>query len=60
MSSNAALGLIAGILLAIAGIAGGFGGFVLAILLGIVGLALGLQRDGAIDFGALLRSKNRG
>ncbi|GAC66463.1 hypothetical protein [Gordonia soli] len=60
MTNNATIGLLAGLLLAIAVTTGGFGGFVLAILLGGIGLALGLQRDGAVDLGALLRSRNRG
>ncbi|ACY22553.1 hypothetical protein Gbro_3349 [Gordonia bronchialis DSM 43247] len=60
MNNNATLGLLVGLLLAIAATTGGFGGFVLAVLLGGIGLALGLQRDGTIDLGALLRSRNRG
>jgi len=60
MINNATLGLFAGLLLAIAANTGGFGGFVLAVLLGAVGLTLGLQRDGVVDLGALLRSRNRG
>ncbi|MCH5643705.1 MULTISPECIES: DUF2273 domain-containing protein [unclassified Gordonia (in: high G+C Gram-positive bacteria)] len=60
MINNATLGLFAGLLLAIAATTGGFGGFVLAVLLGAVGLTLGLQRDGVVDLGALLRSRNRG
>ncbi|GAA1480854.1 hypothetical protein GCM10009624_12940 [Gordonia sinesedis] len=60
MGNNATIGLIAGLLLAVAATTGGFGGFVLAVVLGVIGLALGLQRDGTIDLGALLRSRNRG
>ncbi|GAA3694595.1 DUF2273 domain-containing protein [Gordonia hankookensis] len=60
MANNATIGLIAGLLLAIAATTGGFGGFVLALVLGAVGLAIGLQRDGVVDLGALLRSRNRG
>lgn len=60
MGNNATIGLFVGLLLALAATTGGFGGFVLALLLGVVGLTLGLQRDGAIDLGALLRSRNRG
>ncbi|AFA74164.1 hypothetical protein GPOL_c31490 [Gordonia polyisoprenivorans VH2] len=60
MGNNATIGLIVGLLLALAVTTGGFGGFVLALVLGGIGLALGLQRDGAIDLGALLRSRNRG
>ena len=60
MGNNATIGLIVGLLLALAVTTGGFGGFVLALVLGGIGLALGLQRDGAIDLGALLRSRTRG
>jgi uncharacterized membrane protein len=58
--SNATLGLFAGLLLAIAGITGGFGGFMFAVVLGGLGLAVGAHRDGSIDLGALLRSRGRG
>ncbi|GAB2666477.1 hypothetical protein GCM10027169_30710 [Gordonia jinhuaensis] len=58
--SNAIIGLFVGLLLAIAATTGGFGGFILAIVLGVIGLAIGLQRDGTIDLMALLRSRNRG
>ena len=60
MSDNATIGLLVGILLAIAATTGGFGGFILALVLGAVGLSIGLQRDGVIDLGSLLRSRNRG
>ena len=58
--SNAVLGLFIGLLLAIAGVTGGFGGFLLALVLGAIGLAVGLQLDGKVDLGALLRSRGRG
>ncbi|QDQ96592.1 MULTISPECIES: DUF2273 domain-containing protein [Tomitella] len=58
--SMAAVGLIAGILLVIAGTTGGLLGFVFAVLLGAVGLALGAHHDGAIDLAGLLRSRGRG
>ncbi|MDV7135254.1 DUF2273 domain-containing protein [Williamsia muralis] len=60
MSNNAAVGLMAGLLLAVAAITGGFGGFVIGVLLGGIGLALGLHRDGVVDLGALLRRRDRG
>lgn len=60
MGNNATIGLFAGLLLALAVTTGGFGGFVLALVLGAVGLALGLQRDGVVDLGALLKNRNRG
>lgn len=56
----ATLGLFAGLLLAIAGATGGFGGFLFAVALGALGLALGAHRDGTIDLGALLRGRGRG
>ncbi|NLG54555.1 MAG: DUF2273 domain-containing protein [Rhodococcus sp.] len=58
--SNSALGLLAGLLLALAAITGGFTGFILAILLGGVGLAIGAHRDGRIDLGAVLHNRGRG
>ncbi|MBJ8348716.1 DUF2273 domain-containing protein [Antrihabitans sp. YC2-6] len=58
--NSATLGLFAGILLALAGIVGGFGGFLFALVLGCVGLAVGAHRDGTIDLGALLRGRGRG
>ena len=58
--NNAIVGLFAGLLLALAAVAGGLAGFLLAIALGAAGLVLGLNRDGNIDLGALLRSRGRG
>ena len=60
MSNNAVIGLFTGLLLAIAAVTGGWSGLLLAVVLGVIGLLLGLQRDGAIDLGTLLRSRNRG
>ena len=60
MSTNAGIGLLAGLLLAIAAVTGGFSGFVIGVLLGGIGLALGLQRDGVIDLSALVRRRDRG
>ena len=60
MNNNATIGLLVGLLLAIAATTGGFGGFILAIVLGAIGLAIGLKRDGTIDLSGLLRSRNRG
>jgi len=58
--STSTLGLLAGLLLGVAGAAGGFGGFLLALVLGVVGFLLGGQRDGDIDLGALLPGRRRG
>ncbi len=60
MPQNAVVGMIAGLLLAIAAITGGFGGFVLALVLGAIGVLAGLQRDGVIDVRDVVRSRNRG
>ncbi|GAC47547.1 DUF2273 domain-containing protein [Gordonia aichiensis] len=60
MINNAVVGLIVGLLLAIAATTGGFSGFILAIVLGAVGLVIGLHRDGVLDLGRLLKSRNRG
>lgn len=54
------IGLIAGLLLAIAAITGGFGGFLLALVLGTLGAVLGAQLDGRLDLGALLGGRRRG
>ncbi|ATQ28701.1 MULTISPECIES: hypothetical protein [Rhodococcus] len=58
--SNTAVGLLAGLLLALAGILGGFSGLLFGILLGAVGMVIGAHRDGLLDLGALLRSRGRG
>ena len=58
--NNAMIGRFVGLLLALAAVAGGLAGFLLALALGAAGLVLGLNRDGTIDLGALLRSRGRG
>jgi len=58
--TTSTLGLLAGILLGIAAAAGGFGGFLIALVLGVLGYLLGAYRDGELDLGALLRGRNRG
>lgn len=57
--STAAVGLIAGLLLALAA-AAGFGYFLLALVLGAVGLAVGAQLDGSVDLRALAPGRSRG
>ncbi|MBY6411750.1 DUF2273 domain-containing protein [Rhodococcus sp. BP-252] len=54
------VGLLTGLLLALAGIVGGFSGFVLALFLGAVGVAVGAHFDGRLDLTSLLRSRGRG
>ncbi|CRK52705.1 conserved exported hypothetical protein [Rhodococcus sp. RD6.2] len=58
--NSTVVGLLAGLLLALAGILGGFAGFVFAVMLGGAGMAIGAHRDGHFDLGALLRSRGRG
>ncbi|GAA2746950.1 hypothetical protein GCM10009868_34430 [Terrabacter aerolatus] len=57
--TTSTVGLLAGLLLGVAGAAGGFAGFLLALVLGGVGFALGGQRDGEFDLGRVLRGRGR-
>ena len=50
-------GLIAGILLAIVIVIGGWPGLLLGILLGLLGLAVGAQLDGDVDLADLFRGR---
>jgi len=54
------LGLFAGLLLSVAAAAGGFGAFLLALVLGALGYLIGGALDGDIDVGALLGGRGRG
>lgn len=54
------IGLFAGLLLAVAAAAGGFTGFLVALVLGAIGFAIGAYRDGNFDPDALLRGRGRG
>ncbi|KKF00511.1 MULTISPECIES: hypothetical protein [Mycolicibacterium] len=58
--TTATAGLLAGLLLGIAAAAGGFTGFLIALILGALGYAIGAQRDGEFDLGTLLRGRGRG
>lgn len=58
--SSSITGLLAGLLLGVAAAAGGFGGFLIALVLGVAGFLLGGQRDGDIDLGALAQGRRRG
>lgn len=55
--TTSTLGLIAGLLLTIAIVSGGFVGLLLAIVLGVGGYLVGAQVDGEIDVKALLRGR---
>lgn len=52
-------GVLAGLLLAIATIEGGFTGFLLALVLGAVGFGVGAWRDGDIDAATFSRGRPR-
>ncbi|MCL8252489.1 MULTISPECIES: DUF2273 domain-containing protein [Aeromicrobium] len=51
------IGLFAGLLLAIAIAIGGFGAFLGAVVLGVIGLAAGAHLDGDIDLTSILRGR---
>lgn len=53
-------GLFAGLLLAIAAAIGGFGAFLLALVLGAVGLAIGALLEGKLDLSQLTGGRGRG
>lgn len=58
--SAAVVGLFTGLLLALIAAVGGGGAFLLALVLGAVGLTIGLVVDGRIDLGSLLSGFRRG
>ena len=51
--SSTQLGLIAGLALGLAGAFGGFGAFVVVLLLGAIGLAVGRWAEGKLDLSEL-------
>jgi uncharacterized membrane protein len=54
------VGLLAGLLLAIATTTGGFPGFLLGLVLGAVGLGVGAVIEGRVDLGSLAGGRRRG
>jgi hypothetical protein len=58
--TTSALGLLVGLLLGIAAAVGGFGAFLLALVLGVLGYIIAGALDGEIDVSALLRGRGRG
>lgn len=58
--SSVAIGLFAGLLLALVAAVGGFSMFVLALVLGAVGVVVGLAVDGRIDIPGLDVGRRRG
>jgi hypothetical protein len=53
------IGLLTGLILGLAGAIGGFNGFLLALVLGVVGLLVGRVLDGELDLGQILSGKGR-
>jgi hypothetical protein len=58
--SSVAIGLFAGLLLALVAAVGGFDMFMLALVLGAVGVVVGLVVDGRIDVTGLVSGRGRG
>ncbi|MEV6413641.1 hypothetical protein [Kribbella sp. NPDC051718] len=59
--NTSTIGLFAGLLIAIAAAAGGFGGFLLALVLGAAGLAVGRYlTDGTKGLDDLMSRRGRG
>lgn len=56
--TTSTVGLIAGLLLGIAAAAGGFPGFIIALVLGVVGYLVGGHYDGELNLGKLFRRDN--
>lgn len=57
--TTSTLGLIAGLLLGIAAAVGGLSAFLVALVLGAAGYALGGHFDGELDLSALLGGRRR-
>ncbi len=57
--NSSTIGLVVGLLLALAAIVGGFTGFLLALVLGALGYILGAWRDGEIDSATFRRGRPR-
>lgn len=58
--TTSTIGLIAGLLLAIAAAAGGFVGFLIALVLGTAGYLIGGHYDGEVDLSQVIGRRNRG
>ena len=53
------IGLLTGLILGVAGAIGGVSGFLLALVLGAIGLLVGRVLDGELDLGQILSGKGR-
>ncbi|MDN5546830.1 MAG: hypothetical protein L0H03_16335 [Rhodococcus sp. (in: high G+C Gram-positive bacteria)] len=58
--TTSTVGLLAGLLLGVAAAAGGFTGFLIALVLGVIGYLVGVQRGGEFDLGVMLKGRGRG
>jgi hypothetical protein len=58
--SSVAVGLFAGLLLALVAAVGGFSMFLLALVLAAVGALVGLALDGRLDVTGMLAGRRRG
>jgi hypothetical protein len=58
--SSVAIGLFAGLLLALVAAVGGFDMFMLAVVLAAVGVLVGLVVDGRLDLSGLVAGRRRG
>jgi nitrate/nitrite transporter NarK len=53
-------GLLAGLILGVAGSIGGFGAFLVTLVVGIVGMLVGMALDGRLDLTSLIgRGRDR-
>lgn len=60
LTNHTHTGLLAGLILGATGFIGGFGAFLVALLVGIIGLVAGRVLDGELDLGAVLgRGRDR-
>lgn len=59
MMNATTIGLLTGLILGLAGAIGGFSGFLLALVLGAIGLLVGRVLDGELDLGQILSGKGR-
>ncbi len=55
--TTSTIGLLAGLLLGIAAATGGFGGFLIALVLGVVGYLIGGHYDGELDLSKVFGRK---
>ena len=53
------LGLLTGLILGLAGVIGGFSGFLLTLVLGGIGLLVGRVLDGELDLSQVFSGKGR-